>query len=150
MLCHRCRNQFATVTCGGLPLCPLCAAAVSERFGTPIVGAMSDVTPLGYVVPPIGIAQALQGSGVQQSLEQLPGPYSLGQSLGHSAAPIMQSSNFGKAVGETASAVKTVAIVAGLLGAAVVVYFIYNAHKTADRGLHLLEQHPELAKLAIL
>jgi hypothetical protein len=66
-LCERCHVHQADVIFGDLSVCGPCAETMAWSLGIPydpsqiehVTGGIGDVTPIGAVVPPIGIAESL-------------------------------------------------------------------------------------------
>ncbi len=129
-LCQRCAIQPASNTVAGLPMCGVCTAQLDWRYGAPKsqvsgasqVGALSDVTPWGLAVPPLGLYQAMKGSGESGSDD--------GGGLTGTA------NRAADAVKETASSVKTIALVVGAIAGVSLIYIIYKQAQNARAATH--------------
>lgn len=166
IFCKRCRVNVATHDAASLPMCESCAKTMEWRFKTPlrplrprtVVGmdasqpspvqqaSLSDLTPLGTVVPPIGAAEVLTPDGTVK--DPITGVASVGNvtdTVKSGASGVASTAkSTAQAVSDTARTVRTLVIIGGVIGIGAIAYTMYNAQRTTARAMDILERHPDL------
>ncbi len=122
-VCERCRTHPAEVIFGESSVCMPCAETMAWSLGMPfdpsqlehVTSGISDVSPIGVIVPPIGVAESL-------------GLFSLGPKKKDDGFPF----------------VRVTLLLGGIAAVGVVGLMAVNALKTANVARETIKKHPEL------